>query len=396
MTTKTEVSEGVDQLVDELLDTHADDDETTFLGAQFDAGLAWVHHPPGDGGLGLHPKVQDVIDRRLEAAGRRSSWFRNPMGIGMVAPTIAAHGTVEQRLRHLRPIFTASEIWCQLFSEPGAGSDVATLATRAVRDGDEWVVNGQKVWTSLGDQARYGLLLARTDPDAPKHAGITAFLVDMHSPGVEVRPLRQITGAAEFSEVYFTDTPVPDDVRLGGIGEGWRVAVTTLMNERVSIGGIVEPRGSGPIGAALAAWQSGGRDPLRRDQLMRLWVEAEVLRLGNVRAQQRRERGTPGPEGSVLKLGQAELTRRITSFTVDLLGPAATVGYAYDTAAPPDDPVSAPSDDPVSAFLMARSFTIAGGTSEVMRNILGERILGLPPEARADKDLPWSAIPRSG
>ncbi len=181
------------------------------------------------------------------------------MGIGMVGPTIVAHGTDEQRAM-LRSIWTAEEIWCQMFSEPGAGSDVATLATRAVRDGDVWVVNGQKVWTSLAHRARWGMLLARTDPDVPKHAGLTAFVVDMHAPGVEVRPLRQMTGGADFNEVYFTDVQVPDDARLGGLGEGWHVAVTTLMNERVSIGGVVAPRGSGPIGGALSAWEQAS-DP---------------------------------------------------------------------------------------------------------------------------------------
>ena len=368
-----------------LLAEHIDDDQTAFLGAQFDAGLARVHYPVGQGGLGLEPSLQEVADAELGAAGRSSSWLRNPMGIGMVGPTIVVHGTDEQRAM-LRSIWTAEEIWCQMFSEPGAGSDVATLATRAVRDGDVWIINGQKVWTSLAHRARWGMLLVRTDPDVPKHAGITAFVVDMHAPGVEVRPLRQMTGGADFNEVYFTDVQVPDSARLGGLGEGWHVAVTTLMNERVSIGGAIMPRGSGPIAGALEAWSSApDRNPARRDELMRLWVEAEVLRLGALRAAALRQRGTPGPEGSVLKLIGALLDQRIQSFTVATMGPAGTLSGGYD---PP------PRDDPVDHFLASQSETIAGGTSEVMRNILGERVLGLPTEAKADRDVPWSQIPK--
>jgi len=368
-----------------LLAEHADDDQTAFLGAQFDAGLARVHYPLGQGGLDLTPKLQEVVDAELAAAGRTSSWLRNPMGIGMVGPTIVAHGSDEQRAM-LRSIWTAEEIWCQMFSEPGAGSDVATLATRAVRDGDVWIVNGQKVWTSLAHRARWGMLLARTDPDVPKNAGLTAFIVDMHAPGVEVRPLRQMTGGADFNEVYFTDAQVPDSARLGGLGDGWHVAVTTLMNERVSIGGVISPRGSGPIAGALEAWSTApDRNPARRNELMRLWVEAEVLRLGAMRASALRERGTPGPEGSVLKMGGALLDQRIQAFTVSTLGPTGALSGGYD---PP------PSDDPVDHFLASQSETIAGGTTEVMRNILGERVLGLPAEAKADRDVPWSKIPK--
>ena len=368
----------------ELIEKNRGCAQVAFLDAQFLAGLAWVHFPEGCGGLGLPPKLQEPVNEELEASGRRYPWLRNPMGIGMVAPTIAAHGTAEQR-GYLRRIFTAEELWCQLFSEPGAGSDVATLSTRAVQDGDEWIVDGQKVWTSLAYAASYGLLLARTDPDVPKHNGLTMFIVDMHAPGVEVRPLRQMSGDAHFSEVYFTRARVPDAARVGDVGDGWRVAVTTLMNERVSIGGSVEPRGTGPIAAAVSAWQeSGCDDAVRRDQLLRLWTEAEVLRLGNIRAQQVREKGTPGPEGSVLKLGGALLGQRIASFTVDLLGLSATLYDYGDT-----------SERGVAyALLQTQSSTIAGGTSEIMRNILGERVLGLPGEPRADKGLPWSQIPK--
>jgi alkylation response protein AidB-like acyl-CoA dehydrogenase len=362
----------------------------SFLGDQFDAGLAWIHHPVGEGGLGMPRRLQGLVDEILDAAGLLADWHRNPMGIGMCGPAIAAHGTPEQRRRYLRPIFTATELWCQLFSEPGAGSDVATLATSAVNSGDEWVVNGQKVWTSWGAVADFGLLLARSDPEASKHAGLTAFILDMHAPGVEVRPLRQMTGEAEFSEVYFTDVRVPDSARLGQVGEGWKVAITTLMNERVSIGGVIEPRDSGPIADALTAWRAAD-DPgeVERDRLAELWIEAEVLRLAKIRAQQlRTSAGTPGAEGSLLKLGAALLSQDVREFVIDLLEEQGLV--AYDPASPPH---SRESDNATAKYLWSQSATIVGGTSDVMRGIIGERVLGLPKEPTVDRG-PWRSIPR--
>src|SRR5438309_10178870 len=243
-------------------------DPTTFLGAQYDLGLAWVHFPEGYGGLGLSPKLQKTINERVVAAGGPTPYYRNPIGHGMGAPTVVTHGSDDQKRRYLLPLFTGEECWCQLFSEPGAGSDVAGLSTRAVRDGDEWVVNGQKVWTTLAHISRWGMLVARTDPEQPKHKGMTYFVVDMTQPGVEVRPLRQITGEAEFNEVYFTDARVPDAERLGDVGDGWRVSLTTLMNERVSIGGAIAPRASGPIAAALSIWDKRpDKDPAARQRL---------------------------------------------------------------------------------------------------------------------------------
>ena len=210
MDAETLVKERLEQL---LAERDPAGDPVAFLGAQFDAGLAWVHFPEGDGGLGLPPGQQRAIDDRLKEVGAPSPFPRNPIGYGMGAPTVVTHGSESQRKRYLRPLFTGEEIWCQLFSEPGAGSDVASLSTRAVRDGDEWLVNGQKVWTTLAHVARWGMLLARTDPDQPKHKGMTYFVVDMKAPGVEVRPLRQMTGEAEFNEVYFTDARIPDELR---------------------------------------------------------------------------------------------------------------------------------------------------------------------------------------
>jgi alkylation response protein AidB-like acyl-CoA dehydrogenase len=386
----------VEALVDDLLAGHdpATAAPAEFLGAQFDLGLAWVHFPEGHGGLGVSPKLQKQVNERLLAAGAPSAALRNVLGHGMGAPTVVVHGTDEQRRRWLRPLFTGEEIWCQLFSEPGAGSDVASLATRAVRDGDEWVVNGQKVWTTLAHVARWGMLVTRTDPERPKHKGLTYFIVDMRAPGVEVKPLYQITGEAEFNEVFFTDVRVPDTDRLGEVGDGWRVALTTLMNERVAIGGGIPPRGGGLIGEAVRIWREAARhDAARRDDLMRLWVAAEALRLTNIRSSHLRAKGTPGPEGSIGKVVSADLNRRITEFCVDLLGPE---GMLYPTGYPFERPRRAmPFVHAQQAFLRARANSIEGGTSEIMRNILGERVLGLPGEPRVDKELPWNEVPRS-
>ncbi len=374
-------------------------DPATFLGEQFDRGLAWVHFPVGCGGLGGSPGDQQHAMVRLVNAGAPTAALRNIIGYGMVAPTLAVHGTEEQKTRFLRPLFTGEEIWCQLFSEPGAGSDVASLATRAERDGDEWVLNGQKVWTTLAHVASYGLIIVRTDPDQPKHRGITAFLVDMRAPGVEVRPLYQATGEAEFNECFFTDARVPDARRLGGVGEGWSVAITTLMNERVSIGGGVPPRNSGLIGQALTLWRErwGGRVDAHaravRGRVLEAWVGAEVSRLTNWRASDLRDAGTPGPEGSVAKLASAEGNQRLSELCVDLLG---AEGMLYSSTYPLVRPTetSYASGDVRKLFIRSRANSIEGGTSEVMRNIIGERVLGLGAEPRADKGVAWKDVPR--
>jgi alkylation response protein AidB-like acyl-CoA dehydrogenase len=271
---------------------------------------------------------------------------------------------------------------------------VAGLATRAERDGEEWVVNGQKVWTTLAHTARWGLLLARTDPEVPKHRGMTYFVVDMHAPGVEVRPLRQMTGEAEFNEVFFTDVRIPDDQRLDEVGAGWRVATTTLMNERVAIGGGVPSRASGPIQYAVELYRSRPRGEVERERLMRAWVAAEVQRLTNMRARQLRQAGTPGPEGSVAKLAGAELNKKVYELCVDLMGMEGTL-YANDYEMVRPETAGEARADVRHSFLRARANSIEGGTSEIMRNILGERVLGLPGEPRLDKGVPWSVVPRS-
>jgi alkylation response protein AidB-like acyl-CoA dehydrogenase len=394
---RTTDEQRVADLVDGLLREHppATTDPIAFLGAQYDRGLAWVHFPEGFGGLGLSPKHQKAVNEAIFAAGGPSSFYRNPIGYGMCAPTVVEWGTEEQKQRYLRPLFTGEEIWCQLFSEPGSGSDFAGLSSRGVRDGDEWVVNGQKVWTTLAHVSKWGLLVVRTDPEAVKHAGLTAFVVDMQAPGVEVRPLRQITGEAEFNEVYFTDVRIPSAEMLGNAGDGWRVSLTTLMNERVAIGGAIPPRGSGPIAAAVDLWRrlpTERRDTATLDELMKLWIRAEVLRLTNIRSSQLRKVGAPGPEGSVGKMASADLNKDTYAFCMQLLGAEGMLYGSYDMVRPE---IAMGADSLQKAFLRSRANSIEGGTSEVMRNILGERVLGLPGDVRVDRDVPWSQVPRN-
>jgi alkylation response protein AidB-like acyl-CoA dehydrogenase len=381
----------------ELLAAHppAGTDRLDFLGARFDAGLAWVHYPQGLGGLGASRSLQTVVDAELEAAGAPDNDSRrNGIGLGMAAPTILAFGTDEQKQRFLRPLWTGDEVWCQLFSEPGAGSDLAAVATRAVRDGDDWVVDGQKVWTSNAHSARWAILLTRTDPSVPKHAGLTYFVCDMTAPGVEVRPLRQVTGEAEFNEVFLTGVRIPDGLRLGDVGDGWRVAMATLMNERVAIGGAALPREGGMIGVLAHTWRS--RPELRtgplHDRLLTLWVESEVRRLTGERLRQQLAVGAPGPEGSGMKLGFARLNQEISGLEVELMGEE---GLRYDdwTMRRPDV-VDFAGRGPGYRYLRSKGNSIEGGTSEVLRNIIAERVLGLPAEPRADKDLAWKDLPR--
>jgi alkylation response protein AidB-like acyl-CoA dehydrogenase len=396
--TRTSDEQQVLDLVEQLLADFppASTDPVTFLGAQFDRGLAWVHFEVGHGGLGLNPKLQKLVNERIYAAGGPNPVARNPIGHGMTGPTVAVWGSDEQKSRYLRPLFTGEEVWCQLFSEPGSGSDFAGLSAKGVQDGEEWICNGQKVWTTLAHLSRWGLLVVRTDSEAVKHAGLTAFVVDMQAPGVEVRPLYQITGEAEFNEVYFTDVRVPASEMLGKPGDGWRVSLTTLMNERVSIGGAIPQKGSGPIRDLVKVWKNlpeERKDATTRDEVMQLWVRAELLRLTNIRASQNRKMGDPGPEGSIAKLAMAELNKDIYSAAVSIMG---ADGMLFPGGFPMIRPEHAMNlETPQKAFLRSRANSIEGGTSEVMRNILGERVLGLPGDVRVDRDVPWSAVPRS-
>ena len=383
--------------VREFLAAHdpAGADPLEFLRARFDAGLALVHYPPGRGGQGLSRALQPVVDAEFAAAGAPGNRpERNVIGLGMAAPTILAFGSEEQQQRWLRPLWTGEEIWCQLFSEPGAGSDLANLATRAVRDGDHWMVSGQKVWTSSAHLAKRALLVTRTDPAVPKHQGLTYFAVDMSRPGVEVRPLRQITGEAEFNEVFLTDVVIPDADRIGGIGQGWQVATATLMSERVAIGGGDVPREGGMIGPLARAWREHPerRTPGLHDRLLQLWADAEVARLAGARLQQQLAAGQPGPEGSAAKLVYARLNQDITELEVELAG---TDGLRYgDWTMRRPDRTEFYRRDAGYRFLRAKGNSIEGGTSEILRNIVAERVLGLPPEIRVDKEQPWKDLPR--
>ncbi len=397
----------VDAALDTLLAEHDPSTEgyEEFRGHQFDAGLAWVQFPEGHGGLGVAPQQQRHVNRRLNTAGAPPTAMTQ-FFMALAGPTIVTHGDDGVKERFLRPMFTGEELWCQLFSEPGAGSDFAGLGTRAVRDGDEWIVNGQKVWNTLAHIADWGMLVTRSDPGLPKHKGMTYFALDMKAPGVEVRPLRQITGEAEFNEVYMTDVRIPDAHRIGAEGEGWRAALTTLMNERTAIGGgggggRAPQRGSGPISVLVdlysksAGGQSAaGKSAAERDQVMKLWVRAEVLRLTNLRASQMARAGNPGPEGSVGKAIDAILNQDIFEACVDLQGMAGQIGYDYTFRRPGTIDLSGAGGTVGYNFLRARANTIEGGTTEIMKNILGEQVLGLPGEPRVDKDVPWADVPR--
>ena len=391
------MTQELSERVEEFLATHdpATTDRLEFLRTRFDAGLAWVHFPEGLGGLGLPREQQSIVDAVMTAAGAPTNQpERIGIGLGMAAPTILRFGSDEQRRRFLRPLWTGEEIWCQLFSEPGAGSDLAALGTRAVRDGDDWVVTGQKVWTSSAHQARWAILVTRTDPDVPKHQGITYFICDMSDPGVEVRSLRQLTGEAEFNEVFLTGVRIPDGYRLGDVGDGWRVAQTTLMNERVAIGGRPLPREGGMIGVLAGVWRDRPdlRRPALHDTVLRYWVEAEAARLTRERLRQQLAAGEPGPEGSAAKLVFARLNQEISAVELELLGDE---GLRYD-----DWTMRQPSSVDFFGrgagyrYLRAKGNSIEGGTSEILRNIIAERVLGLPAEPRADVQVPWKDLPK--
>ncbi|MDC0245531.1 acyl-CoA dehydrogenase family protein [Acidimicrobiaceae bacterium] len=399
--TEAEIRDLTRQLLDEV--DHTKVDQYTFRGEQFDRGLAFVQFPEGLGGLGLSSrKMQTVVDSELRSAGvPYHDLLINPIGIGMGGPVVLTYASEEQKKRLLRPMFTGEEIWCQMFSEPGAGSDVAGLASRAIRDGDEWIVNGQKVWTTLAHVSRWGMLVARTDPDQPKHKGLTYFLLDMESEGVEVRPLYQITGDAEFNEIFLNDVRIPQENVFGDVGGGWAAAVTTLMNERVALGGGVPKQGSGAIGDLVEIWKERKdsmdeiSSSVMRDRITELWIQAEALRLTNWRAREGSKSGNPGPEGSVGKLMSAEMNQKIYELCMEIIGPEALTfeaGYERNRA---EGSSFARGSSLKYSFLRSRANTIEGGTSEVMRNILGERVLGLPGDVRVDKEVNWVDVPRN-
>lgn len=365
-----------------------------FLNAQYDAGLAWVHFPRGLGGLGVARQLQREVHLRLIEAGAPDGQEFNRLGYSMGAPTLMAWGDRQQQERYLRPLFVGDERWCQLFSEPGAGSDLAAVSTRAVKDGDEWVINGQKVWSSMANIADIGMLLARTAPELPKHQGLTYFLVDMHTDGVSVRPLRQMTGEAEFNEVHLTDVRIPDAARVGPESAGWKVGLATLMEERVLFNR--ERIEKGPVELALELYQQRtDRGSELRTRMIDMWIRARIQRLYTVRAAATATVGTPGPEGSIGKLVYAELNQDALELCLDLLGDESLLYDSYEMVGYSEDSLRQRSQHDVRRrFLRSRAYSIEGGSSEIMRNILAERVLGLPQEQRDDKNVPFSQVPR--
>ncbi|MEN9316571.1 MAG: hypothetical protein RIS35_2964 [Pseudomonadota bacterium] len=350
-----------------------------------DAGFAGITWEPRFGGRGGSP-IQQVIYNQEEARFVVPRGYFE-IGLGMCIPTMIAYASPAQLERFVRPALRGEEIWCQLFSEPSAGSDVAGLRTRAERDGDDWVINGQKIWTSGAHFCDYGILLVRTDPSVPKHAGLTMFFIDMKSPGIEIRRIKQISGTSNFNEVFFTNVRVPDAQRLGPVGGGWKVSITTLMNERLAVG-----QSPGPDAADMLRLARGLRidgvpaleDSAVRERLADWFVQAEGLKYTRFRTMTALSRGQmPGPEASIAKIVSATKLQQIASFGMDLQGMAGGVM----------DPELAPQQGWFQqALLYAPGMRIAGGTDEILRNIIAERVLGLPGDVRVDKDRAFNAM----
>ncbi|GAA2203871.1 acyl-CoA dehydrogenase [Nonomuraea monospora] len=348
-----------------------------FMAKLYDAGYSGITWPKQWGGQGLTQAEDRVFAE--EARDYTLPTYIFSIGLGMTGPTIVDRGSDAQRERFVRPLLRGEEVWCQLFSEPGAGSDVASLQTKAERDGDHWIVNGQKVWTSVAHYADWGLLLARTDVDVPKHKGLTMYVIDMHHPGVTVRPLKDMSGRANFNEIFFDNVPIPDEHRVGEVNDGWSVAVTTLLHERLSISAGVGMGGQKDNPASLSALRQAldTSDPLVRDELVELHIRSRALALFNQRLAQETRAGIfPGARGSAAKLLLAELTVYQADLATRLVGPeTALAGHPL-----------------ARAISMAPGMALGGGTNEIMRNIVGDRVLGLPPEPRVDKNVPFKDL----
>jgi alkylation response protein AidB-like acyl-CoA dehydrogenase len=347
---------------------------------KFEGGFAKIEWEPELGGRGGTAMHQIVFNQEQARHKVPSDLFQ--IGLGFIAPTLRAHGTDAQRERYLARLVRGDEVWCQMFSEPGAGSDVASLATAAVRDGDEWVLNGQKVWTSHAHFADFGEVLCRTDPTVPKHQGITAFILDLRAPGVTIRPLKQMNGNAEFNEIFLDDVRVPAAGVIGEVNNGWHVAVTTLMNERSSLGS-----GGGGRGDAIAhrlaklARDRGALDAVTRQRIVDIWIRTEIGRYLGMRTLTAALRGgRPGPEGSVAKLAATTLHVDVGALAVDLLGPYGVAGDQFTRWQ--------------DRFLWGPGWRLGGGTDEVNRNVIAERVLGLPSEPSTADVVPWRELPR--
>jgi acyl-CoA dehydrogenase len=354
---------------------------------KFDAGWAVLTWPKEYGGQGLG-RLENVIFNQEE--GR----FKTPpaiygIGHGMLGPTLMTHGTKEQKERYIKEMARGQVVWCQLFSEPAAGSDLAGLRSSAVRDGDGWVLNGQKIWSTGAQYCDWGMIVVRTDPNVPKHDGLTYFIVDMKAKGVEVRPIKQINGGSGFNEVFFTDVRVPESQRLGGIGEGWKVSITTLMNERVSIGAGTSGSRIRDIFRLARECKRNGKPAIEdgavRQKLADAFITSKGLQYTSYRILSALSRGaTPGPEGSISKAVGAPFGQQLSAFALELQG---AMGGLADPAVTPQEALWQES------YLGAPGLRIAGGTDEVLRNIIAERVLGLPSEMRMDKGMPFRDVP---
>jgi len=356
--------------------------QRAFQARLYDAGLAGLTWPREYGGQGLTNAEQIAFSQEARDYALPVGAF--VIGLGMPGPTILELGTEAQKRRYLPRMLRGEEIWCQLFSEPSAGSDVASLITTAVRDGDGWVLNGQKVWTSGAQYSDYGAVIARTDPSVPKHNGITMFILDMHAPGVTVRPLKVATGASPFNEVFFDQVRLPADSVIGEVNDGWRAAVVMLRNERVAIGTMAAPRTS-PLSAdslrGLAARLGTGADPGLNRKLAELHArERSVQLFGQLLREEAMAGRDPGPRGSVAKLAGAELGVLASQVAADVLGPAAAASDSADVKAV------------LTAMIAVPGGSIAGGTNEIQRNIIGERVLGLPKDPGVDRGTPFNQL----
>ena len=354
---------------------------------KYDAGWACIGWAPDFGGRGASP-IEEVIWRQEESEYELPSNFFL-IGQGMIGPTLMAWASEEDKARFLPPLASGEEVWCQLFSEPAGGSDLAALRTRAERDGDDWIINGQKIWTSGAHYSDYGVIVVRTDPNVPKHKGLSYFYIDMKAPGVEVKPIKQLTGDADFNEVYFTDVRISDSCRLGGVGQGWQVALTTLMNERAAIGG-----GFGQMDVSMAMsvvqdLEIDGQPALSnaavRARLADWYVQEAGLKYTGYRSLTALSRGAlPGPENSIGKLVGAPKMQAMASYLMDLLGASGAVV---------DENLATKAGIIQRAYMGAPGLRIAGGTDEIMANIIAERVLGLPQEPRLDKGIPFNEVP---
>jgi acyl-CoA dehydrogenase len=380
---------GVPLFTDDPDDDLAIDQQKAWQKTLYDAGWGIITWPKAYGGLEATPTQAFVYKQEMNEFDVPDTGIYL-VGHGMVGPTIITHGTPEQKEKWIPKLAEGSEVWCQLWSEPEAGSDLASLRTKAERDAGsgDWVLNGQKVWTTGARESRWGLIVARTDPDAPKHRGITCFVVDMTAPGVEVRPLRQMTGGAEFNEVFFTDVRIPDDQRMGDINDGWRVAMTTLMHERYAVGtgGAGEDMVLPLVRLAQKVSRNGGRaydDASLRDEITRAYVQAKLLTLTGYRSLTLiSKQGAPGAEGSIMKLVRTKLLSEVADLGTQVLG--------LEAAVTGPDGV----DDGLWSlnYVGAIGARIGGGTDEIMKNIIGERVLGLPKEPMIDKDVPFREL----